>query len=185
MYWAVYSGSFECVKVLYGKGYEQHCSISSHEHPAVNAVWLGRREILRFVVDRNGPLTAEVELLCHRAVAQGGVESLRCARELRCVFDAGTTELAAEVGSLEALRYFHMAGTPWNCRTLHAAVWADSLPCLEYAHMHGCPKQDEDEADFMYVTDFAKSLPVLRYVCEHMDPAFAAKKLEATAIRLK
>jgi hypothetical protein len=111
-----------------------------------------------------------------------GMEMLLYLRELGCVFDASATIFAAEKGDLEALRYLHMAGAQWDCRTLYTAVWADSLPCLEYAHIHGCPQEDEqDHRD--HKTD-ARSLPVLRYVCEHMNPAFAAKTLEATATSL-
>jgi hypothetical protein len=54
------------------------------------------------------------------------------------------------------------------------------LPCLEYAHMHGCP-QEEWSWIRTYV---ANSLPVLRYVCEHMDPAFAARTLKDTVNKL-
>jgi hypothetical protein len=58
-------------------------------------------------------------------------------------------------------------------------VLADSLPCLEYAHVHACP---QEEHIWWPCYDFqGRSLPVLRYVCEHLGPALAAKTLEDTA----
>jgi hypothetical protein len=107
---------------------------------------------------------------------------LQYVRELGCVFDEQTTVTAAERGDLKALRYLHMNGVPWNFMTLVAAVEADSLPCLEYAHMHGCP-QNINTSWFCRVLR-AHSLPVLRYVCEHMDAPFASRMLEDTARNL-
>jgi hypothetical protein len=47
--------------------------------------------------------------------------------------------------------------------------------------MHGCPQVDEMEWDWLGVVP---SLPVLRYVYEHMDPASAAKALNYVAFSL-
>jgi hypothetical protein len=52
---AVWSGSLDCVKVLYDKGYGQRRSRQPNLHPAVFAVRYLQLEILRFVVDRSGP----------------------------------------------------------------------------------------------------------------------------------
>jgi hypothetical protein len=104
---------------------------------------------------------------------------LQYVQELGCVFDEWATKVASGRGDLEALRYLNMCGAPWNDRTLTAAVGADSLPCLTYAHSHGCPQAD-NEAEF-YRWLRAHSLPVLRYVCEHMGPAFAPRVLKNTA----
>jgi hypothetical protein len=175
MYWAIQSGSLDCVRVLYDKGYEQHRSEDPDEHPANYAVEYGHLEILRFVVDHSGP--PDLDRL---DLAFASVEMLQYAQELGCVFDEETTARAALWDNLEALRYLHMSGAPWNSKTLIGALWTDSLPCLEYAHMHGCP-QDVEDWD---LTVIDASLPVLRYVCEHMDPAFAAKALKYAALTL-
>jgi hypothetical protein len=58
-------------------------------------------------------------------------------------------------------------------------VEADSLPCLEYAHMHGCPQGYWRYSVFLHYR--ACSLPVLRYVCEHLNSRFAAKVLDITS----
>jgi hypothetical protein len=176
---AICSGSLDCGKVLYDNGYEQR-RLRVGDHPAVLAVQHGRREILRFVVDRSGVPSHPGRRLWYPAVMMGGVELLQYLREQGCVFNASTTDSAADEGNLEALRYLHMAGAPWNCNTLYAAVRADSLPCLEY--MHGCSW--EDDKDPGYYDAGARSLPVLRYVCEHMNPFFADKILDATATGL-
>jgi hypothetical protein len=176
---AVWSGSLECVKVLYEKGYEQHRYRRPHNHPAVFAVRHGQLEILRFVVDCSGPPPPGMKGLYCPVGPRGGVEMLQYVRELGCVFNASTATIAACQGNLEALRYLHMCGAPWDCKTLFAAVQGGSLPCLEYAHMHGCPQ--EVEVDPMFHICAAPSLPVLRYVCEHMDSAFTAKVLEVAA----
>jgi hypothetical protein len=174
---AVWSGSLDCVNVLYDKGYEQHRSRRPSIHPAVFAVQYLQLKILRFVVDRSGPPRAE-ELHCANAV-EGGVEMLQYVRELGCVFDERTTEAAATWADLEALQYLHVNGAPWNSCTLAAAVEVDSLPCLEYAHTHGCPHDDVKHWVFLSVRPC--SLPVLRYVCEHLNPAFAAQVLYWTS----
>jgi hypothetical protein len=165
------SGSLDCVKVLYDKGYEQHRSTKPNLHPAVFAVNHGRLEILRFVVDVSGPPQAE-ELYGECAV-KGGVEMLMYAREFGCVFNERMTETAAGRGDLEALRYLHMNGAPWDSRTVVAALLADSLPCLEYAHMHGCPHEEKEWWSCHEI--LACSLPVLRYVWKHLDPALAER----------
>jgi hypothetical protein len=179
MEWVIESGSLDCVKVLYDKGYEQHRDEDPDWHPAILALHLGHLEILRFMVDHSGP--PEARLLTVSDAAKGGVEMLQYVQELGCVFDERTTACAAYFGNLEALRYLHMSGAPWDAKTLAAALWADSLPCLEYAHVHGCPQ--EDEVDWEW-TEIAPSLPVLRYVCAHMDPAFAANVLKGVAVTL-
>jgi hypothetical protein len=178
MYAAIKSGRLDCVKDLYDKGYEQYHLVHPVNLPAVYATLHGNLEILRFVVDRSG-LPVPLEDICISAVS-GGVEMLQYVRQLGCVFDEKTTQAAARHGDLEALRYLHMSGVPWNSWTLAAAIWAKSLPCLKFAHMHGCPQEDEERGTQVEV----KSLPVLQYVCEHMDPAFAAKTLEFTASHL-
>jgi hypothetical protein len=178
---AVCSGTLDCVKVLYDKGYEQRRPTGPYLHPAVLAMDDGQLEILRFVVDRSGPPPPSAVLWCEGAV-KGGVEMLKYVQELGCVFGGEITEAAAEQGDLEALRYLHMTGAPWDFRTLVAALMADSLPCLQYAHMHGCP-QEVPEARRCRVLR-APSLPVLRYVCEHMDATFASRMLEGTASAL-
>jgi hypothetical protein len=177
---AVASSNLDCVRVLYDKGYQQDLCRRPLNHPAIFAAQYGKLEILRYVVDRSG-LPAPLGYFCKSAV-MGGVEMLQYVRELGCVFDEKTTEAAASNGDFEVLRYLHMSGAPWDSRTLAAAVDADSLPCLEYAHTHGCPQ--EVGADDEFEEGDAKSLPVLRYVCEHMDPVYAAKTLEVTASTL-
>jgi hypothetical protein len=104
---------------------------------------------------------------------------LQYVQELGCVFNARTVGAAARRGDLEALRYLHGIGTPWNSWTLAAAVQADSLPCLVYAHTHCCPQNDQGK--WFFYSSRACSLPVLRYVCDHMDPAFAAKVVDWTS----
>jgi hypothetical protein len=180
MEWAIRSGCLECVKVLYDKGYEEHRSKDPCWSPALSALRSGHLEILRFVVDYSGPLEEE-DLRCISNAVEGGVEMLQYVQELGRVFDKKTTRVAASMGNLEALRYLHMSGTPWDSETLVAALWADSLPCLEYAHVHGCPQEDEVRWEFRNI---APSLPVLRYVCEHMDSAFAANVLKCVAVNL-
>jgi hypothetical protein len=180
---AIGSGSLDCVKVLYDKGYEQHRSEDPDLHPAIFAIWLGPLEILRFVVNCSGH--PEADLLDSRDAVQGGVEMLQYVQELGCVLDdEGATWAAAAKGDLEALRYLRMSGVEWDLATLPTALRADSLPCLEYAHMHGCPQAPEDlwEDDLGGVVP---SLPVLRYACEQMDPAFAANSLKYTAFKLE
>jgi Ankyrin repeats (3 copies) len=169
---AVRWGSLECVKVLYDKGYPH-----SADFPAEYVARQRQLEILRFVVDLCGPPQAEV-LSCVDAV-YAGAEMLQYVRELGCVFTVETTEIAAHRGDLEALQYAHMSGAPWGVTTLENAVWGNSLPCLEYAHTHGCPHEPlQDAASFMLE---AQSLPVLRYVNEHMGPTWAAGVLNSTA----
>jgi hypothetical protein len=171
-------GNLDCVKVLYEKGYEQHRSTGPSSHPAVFAVWYGQLNILRFVVDRSGPPRAEV--LPGEYAVEGGMEMMRYVRDLGCVFDEWATQNAATRGDVEALRYLHMNGAPWNFRTLKAAVQRDSLPCL--AHMNGCPQVCLGCWSSYHFP--AYSMPVLRYVCEHMDPPVAAKVLDVTAYDL-
>jgi hypothetical protein len=175
---AISSGNVECVKVLYDKGYEQlRRNESRCTHPAVWAIWQGQQEILRFVVDRSGPPPGIARY--GDIAVRGGVEMLQYVRELGCVFDERTTEAAAEAGDVEALRYAHITGAPWNVRTLVAALEADSLPCLQYANMHGCPQEGVE--NFWSGRIQTRSLPILRYVSEHMDPAWAASLQENTA----
>jgi hypothetical protein len=174
---AVRSGSLDCVKVLYDKGYEQRRSTEPNLHLAVFAVLDLELEVLRFVVDRSGP--PQAGMLCGAYAVGGGMEVLRYVWELGGVFDEWATETAARQGDLEALQYLHMNGAPWDSGTLSAAVMADSLPCLQYAHMHACPQEVHVAWGFHQLQ--ARSLPVLRHVCEHMDPAFASKTLEYTA----
>jgi hypothetical protein len=171
------SGNLDCVRVMYDKGYQLYRSAKPLLHPAVIAVKHGELEILRFVVNCSGPPRAE--LLSRRTAVKGGVEMLKYVRELGCVFDTETTEAAALRGDLEALRYAHTCGAPWDVRTLAAAVRGDSLACLEYAHTHGCPQEDVEGGPSHRVQ--ARSLPVLRYVCEHMCPPWAGRKMENTA----
>jgi hypothetical protein len=171
------SGSLECVKVLYDKGYEQLRCKYPDKHPALNAVWSGQLEILKFVVDRSG--RPQAEELSSAGAVKGGVEMMQYVREeLGCVFNARTTEAAAYRGDLEALQYAHTSGAPWDFKTLTAAVRGASVACLEYAHTNGCPQDVEDDPSDPIKT---RSLPILRYVSEHMDPAFASKLLENTA----
>jgi hypothetical protein len=172
---AILLGSLDSVKVLYDKGYEQQRSTDPDKHPALVAVNCGQLEILRFVVDRSGAPRA-LRRIC---AVKGDVEMLRYVRELGCMFDERTTKTAAGRGDLEALRYLHESGPPWDSRTLVAAVEANSLPCLEYAHVHGCPQ--EDNRGWRHHVLRTHSLPVLRYVCEHMDAAFASRMMEDTA----
>jgi hypothetical protein len=173
----LFSGDLDCVKVLYENGYEQHRSTEPYMHPALDAVQFGRMDVLRCVVDRSGP--PPVEELCGEYAVKGGVDMLQFVRALGCVFDEETTEAAAVWGNLEVLRYLHINGALWNYRTLAAAVEADSLPCLEYAHTHGCPQVDLKYWTFRSMR--AISVPVLRYVCEHLDPVFAKEALNHTA----
>jgi hypothetical protein len=183
---AIGSGSLDCVKVLYDKGYEQHRSQDPIWHPALVALHYGHLEILRFVVDHSSPPDPELGGY-YISGAVKGVEMLQYVQELGCVFNGDTLASAASFGNLEALRYLHKSGAPWNSKTLVGALWAGSLPCLEYAHMHGCPQEDEEDwedRDY-WVDEFtAPMLPVLRYVCDHMDPAFAAKVLKYIAVTL-
>jgi hypothetical protein len=179
---AVRSGSLDCAKVLYNKGYEQHRSPQPGLHPAVFSVRSTQLEILRFVVERSGPPRAD-QLYSFYAV-KGGVEMLKYVRELGCVFNEQTTAAGTSLGDLEALRYLHMIGAPWDFRTLAAAVRADSLPCLEYAHTHGCPQEVKEDELLLGDHSGAHSLPVLRYVCEHMDPRFGLRSLKHTSIFL-
>jgi hypothetical protein len=107
---------------------------------------------------------------------------LKYVRELGWVFSKRMIEFAAGRGDLEALRYLHQCGVSWDIWTLAKSMQADSLPCLEYAHMHDCPQCSQgnwSQYDFR-----ALSLTVLRCVCEHMDPEFAAKVLDWTAFHL-
>jgi hypothetical protein len=176
---AIRSGSLDCVKVLYDKGYEQHRSQDPYLHPALIALEHGHFEILQFVLDHSGPPAPN--LLYIPDAVKGSVEMLQYMQELGCVLNENMAAWAASYGNLEALRYLYMSGAPWDSDTLVAALWADCLPCLEYAHMHGCPQEDEAIRE---LTKIAPSLPVLRYVCEHMDPAFAAKVLKCAAVTL-
>jgi hypothetical protein len=173
---AIEEGNLEFLKLLYNKGYNLHRSNDPEDHPAHHALRCGWLEGLRFVVERSGP--PEGWLDCASAV-KGGVEMLRYVRELGGVLDGRTTRAAARQGDLEALRFAHACGARWNSRTIAAAVEAGSLPCLEYAHTHGCPT-DHDYA-LAEAPHCANGLAVLRYVCEHMDPTWAAKVLERTA----
>jgi hypothetical protein len=178
MHETVHTGSLDCVKVLYDKGYEQHRSPQPFLHPGVLAVNYGQLEILLFVVEASGP--PQVEELDGEDAVLGGVDMLKYVRELGCVFDHYTTQTAARRGDLEALKYLRANGAPWNSRTLAEAVYGSSLPCLEYAHMHGCP-QDGLQEYWRFRDARTRSLPVLRYVCEHFDPALGARVLEDTA----
>jgi hypothetical protein len=178
----VCSGSLDCVEVLYDRGYEQHRSPDPWLHPAVISVWARRLEILRFVVEWSGPPRADK--LDGAAAVGGGVEMLKYVRELGCVFDEKATEAAAYRGDLEVLRYLHMIEAPWDFRTPGAAVLADSLPCLEYAHMHGCPQEFKQVSPGRFHVFRPDSLPVLQYVCEHMDPEFRSRILKHMIIYL-
>jgi hypothetical protein len=133
------------------------------------------------VLEGSCPSQADVRaLLCGERAVNGGMEMLQYVRELGCVFDERTTSAAANQGNLEALRYLHMTGVPWKSCTLVAAVRANSLACLAYAHMHGCPQEGLQEY-WRFHDAQTRSLPILRYVCEHFDPALAARVLEDTA----
>jgi hypothetical protein len=188
MEWVIESGSLDCVKVLYDKGYEQHRSEDPNWHPAIVALSYGHLAILRFVVDHSNPPDPEIRMFFISGAAKGGVEMLQYVQELGWMFNGETTATAASIGDLEALRYLHKSGAPWDSKTLAATLRTGSLPCLEYAHMHGCPQEDEENWEhwdyWENVVEVAPSLPVLRYVCEHMDPAFAATALKYVAVTL-
>jgi hypothetical protein len=175
---AIDSCSLECVKALYEKGYDRHRSKSPSRHPALEAVRLGWLEGLKFVVENSGPPAAK--LLDCEAVLEAGVEMLKYVSKLGFIFDASTTEAAAQRGDLEALMFAHERGALWGVRTLAAAIRADSLPCLEYAHQHGCP-HGVVGGRFLADVACAQSASVLRYVCEHMDPTWAGEVLKCTA----
>jgi hypothetical protein len=92
---AILSGSLECVRVLYGKGYVyglRH-SGSPTEHPAVHAAWVRPKEILCFVVDRSGP--PQAEFLSAASVEECGVEMLEYVWKLGRVLNEYTTGRAA------------------------------------------------------------------------------------------
>jgi hypothetical protein len=175
---AIYAENLEAVELLYKKGYNLHRANYPEDHPAYEAVRQGWLAGLQLMVERSGP-PEPARLNCSYAV-RGGVEMLRYVRELRGVFDARTTQAAALRGDVEALRFVHECGAPWDFQTIEAAVTAGSLPCLEYAHTHGCPS-DPPDGERAQAPHCANNLAVLRYVCEHMDPTWAAEVVERTA----
>jgi hypothetical protein len=158
------------------------CSNHPEDHPAIFVIKGGWLEGLRFVVDHSGRPRRGL-LHCHQAIIFGGaVEMLRYMHELGGGLDARTTKAAASWGDLDALRYARVKGAPWDFSTIEAAISRSSLACLQYANTHSCP------SDPPYVVQsstterlHARSLVVLRYVCEQMNRALAVKVLEYTA----
>jgi hypothetical protein len=151
---AIKSRSLDCVKALYEKEFNEHRSASPEHHPALEAVRCGWLEGLKFVAFFSG--APKALLLDCTAAVQGGVEMLK---------------------------YTHERGALLDARTLAAAIRADSLPCLKYAHQHGCPHGVVGD-DLLDDVACARSVSVLRYVCEHMDPTWAGAVLECTARHL-
>jgi hypothetical protein len=126
MGWVIESGSLDCVKVLYDKGYEQHRSEDPYKHPAVDAICHGHLEILRFVVDHSG--RPDENWLPYLEAVEGGVEMLQYLQdEFGFDFNEEITAHAASLGNLEVLRYLHMSGARGIPR--HWKVRYRGTPC--------------------------------------------------------
>jgi hypothetical protein len=185
MWPAMESGNHECVKLLYRKGYNQQ-SFTYDSHPALLAIKYGMLESLRYVVPRTPPPSRGLLRygLDGADAVRGGLEMLQYVHGLGCKFDESVAAFAVREGNLGALQYLHSIGTPWSVMTLAVAVAAGSLQCLAYAHTHGCP-QDPSGLQGCPVRPVAKKLDVLRYVCEHMEPTWAATVLGCTTTFLE
>jgi hypothetical protein len=102
------------------------------------------------------------------------MEMLQCVRELKYVFDEEATE--TNRWNLEALQYLYISGDPRDFQTLAAAVEAAYWAWLMYPRKDDCPVDA-----WLFQELRGHNVPILRYVCEHMDPAFAQRTLESTA----
>jgi hypothetical protein len=189
---AVSAHSPECMRVLYDHGYHAQ-AWSPHLHPAVLAVKHRSMPCLRLALQMSGP--PDPRLIDTADAASHSEEMLRCVVELGAALGPCTPSFAARKGNRGALRYALEAGAPWDRQTYEGAIYSDSLECLKCAHQHEgrggggsgatAPKLAASRNLYREKAPVAVSLPVLWYVCEHMDGAFAQEVLWATAIELE
>lgn len=79
----------------------------------------------------------------------------------------GTAEAAARSGQLGALQYAIQNGAPCDENIVVATIRGYSLDCMRYVHEGGCPHHTPES---YVISSAARSLPVLRYICERMGP---------------
>jgi hypothetical protein len=157
---AISSGSPECMELLYDHGY--NVRRSHWFHPVKVAVEKGSLPCLQVALRRGGPLDSR--FINTVSVVRHGEEMLRYALE---------------------------SGAPWDLRTYEAAIASDSLECLKCAHEFerkvplgqtgGTNPKFDARPLCASESPVARSLPVLLYVHEHMDAAFAREVLCGTA----
>eukprot|EP00884_Botryococcus_braunii_P020325 jgi/Botrbrau1/6977/Bobra.0165s0013.1 len=155
-----------------------------------------------------GSLKFEAECPMHSSwlttfLAGGGEDMLQHMRELGVPFTIRTTRAAAGGGDVGALRWALNNGAPWDASTVRAVIvssckpsrvdremspdWLGCLRCLhEYARVVGFPKECRRPsggafAGILWKVSPGPTLAVLRYVCDHMVPAWATPLLESTA----
>jgi hypothetical protein len=178
---AISSGSPECMQLLHDHGYYVEESVLNH--PARMAVKYGSLPCLRLALQMCG--RPEPWMLNATQAAYHGEEMLRYVAEHGAVMSSATTATAARRGQLGALRYALESGAPWDRRTYEEAIASDSLECLKCAHQHESKvplgQTGDRNPKKSSKAPAAVSLPVLRYVCEKMDPAFAREVVFATA----
>eukprot|EP00884_Botryococcus_braunii_P004967 jgi/Botrbrau1/14471/Bobra.0014s0109.1 len=175
---AIKAGALECMRLLYARGYTVNRDRTGWQrHPVIVALRCGHVPCLQLAAEASRPPPAKEHLDCARAAVLGEA-TLRCVAALGGIMDYSTTAAAAGLGQLGALRFAHESGAPWDVGTLNAAVCGGWLDCLEYAHQHGCPYVAMGAGVEARV---ARRVQVLRYVCEHMDPAWAKEVVGATA----
>jgi hypothetical protein len=188
---AIIEDSTECMRVLYQNGFEEHRPRNlSYDHPALKALYYKSLPCLRVALQHSG-VPDDVSLLNTAAAAEQGEEMLRVVRELEAPFNHFTTRAAIHAGQPGALRYALADGAPWNADTIRAAIAADSLECLQCVHEHACmvgfPEGWPGPAGRgrrRQRPPKARSLPLLEYICEHMDPEWAQQVLMSTSAAL-
>lgn len=67
----------------------------------------------------------------------GGLEWLYKTKGKR--FSKHDCSLAADIGAIQCLEWFHSWGTPWDKKTTYSAAARGNMRCLEFAIENGCP----------------------------------------------
>eukprot|EP00884_Botryococcus_braunii_P005788 jgi/Botrbrau1/1520/Bobra.0107s0008.1 len=202
---SIFRGSLDCMQLLYEAGYEQHRSREAKHHPAVYVVMYGMAQAyLLLAISRSG--VPDAQLLDTVDAVRFGEDRLRYARELGAPFTIETTNTAAAMGDVGALRYALKNGAPWDATTFEAVIaasrgpsrfdmevcldWLECLRCLhEHARAAGLPEKCSQPSERAFASFLWKGRPgptpaVLRYVCNHMGPTWATPLLESTAQKL-
>eukprot|EP00884_Botryococcus_braunii_P021970 jgi/Botrbrau1/8457/Bobra.0237s0074.1 len=212
MFYAITGGSLECMQLLYNAGYEEHRSRKASCHPAVYLIEEGAKSVSRHTAGACLSLAVslsgapDAQLLDTAGAVRWGEDMLRYVRELGAPFSIRTTNTAAREGDVGALRYSLKNGAPWGASTFQAVMavtcrpsqvntemcpdWLECLRCLhEHARAAGFPKRCRRPSKGAFSgrswgESSGPTLAVLRYVCDHMGPAWAAPLLKSTAEKL-
>ena len=96
-------------------------------------------EVPQTLAEKGDPGGLEDEKTTELAAERGDLECLKYAREHGCPWSEETTLSAALGGHLECLKYAHENGCRWDEGTTRAAAANGHLECLVYARDNGCP----------------------------------------------